>query len=716
MADKDNVIDAVAVKNIDMMTTGSAQEEASVIALKLRQILEKPDQTAAVVTADRSLARRIVARLKHWQIDVEDGAGQSLAETSVGIFLLSLAQMAAQRLAPVPLLEALKHPLSALKRDAETMRLDVQALEDAVLHGPRPAPDAEGLKESLSNVFNRVSNRPSGADEKLLQKIIRANVLVQDLQQAGSAFLTAMAGDKKIPFSSLLESHLQFAEHLVDDGKAGAVRLWTGRDGKAAARFITELKARAALLPAVTGADYADVLTGLLRDVHVQADQNRHPRIRILTPQQAALHPSDITIVAGLNDEVWPAPVRHNPWLSPEMCDKLGLPPSNKTIGHAAHYFVQALSGESVTLSRATRTGSAPAAASPFLTRFLMVLKGSGLSRSLLQPKDPLIEINAALHAPDAVQPILPPAPCPAVELRPKQLPVTAIENLMRDPYSVYAKYVLNLRPKAALDSQPNVFEKGIFTHAALDIFVKKYPDKLPENAEQQLLKIGAETFKTRMNSPAVQAFWWPRFERIAKWFVKFETDRRELSHTLATEVRGSLTFDLGDGETVTLTAIVDRIDVNEDGQISIIDYKTGSVPTQKDVALGLAPQLTLEAAIALSGGFEKIKSGFEVAELQYWKLSGGRPAAEVTDVKGEPANLAAAAKDGLAQLIKAFNDRATPYLPTPKPDDAPRYNPYAHLARTGEWSMVTKTQAATPVPEQNNGKKNKKKQGGKPS
>jgi len=117
-----------------------------------------------------------------------------------------------------------------------------------------------------------------------------------------------------------------------------------------------------------------------------------------------------------------------------------------------------------------------------------------------------------------------------------------------------------------------------------------------------------------------------------------------------------------------------------------------------------------------LSGGFEKIKSGFEVAELQYWKLSGGRPAAEVTDVKGEPANLAAAAKDGLAQLIKAFNDRATPYLPTPKPDDAPRYNPYAHLARTGEWSMVTKTQAATPVPEQNNGKKNKKKQGGKPS
>jgi ATP-dependent helicase/nuclease subunit B len=293
---------------------------------------------------------------------------------------------------------------------------------------------------------------------------------------------------------------------------------------------------------------------------------------------------------------------------------------------------------------------------------------------------------------------------------------VTAIENLMRDPYSVYAKYVLNLRPKSALDSPPSVREKGIFTHEALDTFVKKYPDKLPENAEQELLKIGAETFKTRMNSPAVQAFWWPRFERIAKWFVKFETDRRELSHTLATEVRGSLTFDLGNGDAFTLTAIVDRIDENEEGQISIIDYKTGGVPAQKDVALGLSPQLTLEAAIALSGGFEKVKPGSEVAELQYWKLSGGRPAAEVTDVKGDPADLANTAKEGLAQLIKAFNDRATPYLPIPRPDDAPRYNAYAHLARTGEWSMVTKTQAATPAPEQNNDKKNKKRQGRKPS
>ncbi|MGE3624684.1 MAG: PD-(D/E)XK nuclease family protein [Bdellovibrionales bacterium] len=451
----------------------------------------------------------------------------------------------------------------------------------------------------------------------------------------------------------------------------------------------------------MTGADYADVLRGLMRGVAVPADLNRHPRLKILTPQQAALQKFDVALVAGMNDEVWPPHPAQNPWLSPEMVVAAGLPPADASIGKSAHHFALALSSPRVILSRAMRNGSAPAAASPFLTRLVMVLRGAGIEKDLTS-KEQLVEINAALHAPDAVTPITPPQPRPDPALRPKELPVTAVENLMRDPYSVYARYVLKLRPKAPIDAAPAANEKGMFTHAALDAFVRKYPDKLPPNAEEELLKMGADAFKSRMSSPVVQAFWWPRFERIAKWFVKFENNRRELSHTLGTEVRGKLTFDLGGGESFTLTAIADRIDADDDGKISIIDYKTGAVPTQKDVESGLSPQLTLEALIAIDGGFNGVDKDVAVEALQYWKLSGGRPAAEITDVKADPESLVAAAKEGVAQLMKAFNDQSTPYLPAPRADAVPRYMPYAHLARTGEWSMVSKTEKrkpADPVP-----------------
>jgi ATP-dependent helicase/nuclease subunit B len=217
----------------------------------------------------------------------------------------------------------------------------------------------------------------------------------------------------------------------------------------------------------------------------------------------------------------------------------------------------------------------------------------------------------------------------------------------------------------------------------------------MPENAEEELLKIGRETFKTRINNPTVRTFWWPRFERIAKWFVLFEAERRKMSKTLGTEVQGKLEIDTGDG-IFTLTAIADRIDRGANDQLSVIDYKTGSIPMQKAVALGFSPQLTLEALIAFTGGFDGIDAE-DVGKLQYWKLSGGRKPAEVTEVKGDVEELVSQARDGIEALIRTFNDPNTPYLVTPRPEWAPRYNNTRHLSRVDEWSSVKKTSNKKP-------------------
>jgi len=336
-----------------------------------------------------------------------------------------------------------------------------------------------------------------------------------------------------------------------------------------------------------------------------------------------------------------------------------------------------------ILMIRADRDNNAPTVPSPYLTRLLMVLKGCDLEDKL-KTKAQWVAMNQALHTPGQIKAIAPPAPTPPVENRPKELPVTGVETLLRDPYALYARYILKLYPRPSLDAGPSYAERGTLIHDVLEQFVLKYPDNLPKDAYEQLIELGKEAFESRQDNPSVSAFWWPRFERIAQWFVTQEASRREMAKTLGVEVRGRLELETKNLKFV-LTAIADRIDLLDDDTLSIVDYKTGGVPTQKSVALGTSPQLTLEALIAQAGGFEGIDAG-DVGSLEYWKLSGGRPAGKITYVTADIQDLEEAALQGLVDLIDAFSDPKTPYLPTPRPLFAPRFNNYKHLSRSDEW------------------------------
>ena len=643
----------VGLADLVAVDAPGAREEADAVALIMRETLETPGRTAALITPDRALARRVAAALLRWGIAVDDSAGAPLSRTAPGVFLRLVAEAASEPDDPVALLALLKHPLARAGLATEIHKAHVRVL-DVAIRGPRPS----ALLDSLA--------RNEGA-----------KAWVERIRTALGAF-AARLRDDPAELRSLLRAHVGAAEGLAaDEREGGAARLWAGDDGEAMADLVAEIDRNADAAGPMTGASYPALFESLLAGRTIRARYGHHPRLSIWGLLEARLQRADVTILGGLNEGVWPAKVEADPWMSRAMARRFGLEPPDRRVGLAAHDFVQGAAATGVILTRAARIDGAPSVASRWIKRL-----DAAAPKAMAEARrrgDVHLARARALDMPGIVRPCAPPQPSPALALRPKTLSVTEIETWMRDPYAIYARHVLGLKPLDPLDADPGAADRGTFIHRALADVFEATQGTWPADAEARLLEAGRNAFREVEGRPGLYAFWWPRFERIAHWFVENERTRRANARPAAWEARGSI--DLGG---FVLRARADRIDRLADGRLAIIDYKTGRVPRPADVELGYAPQLTLEGAIAQAGGFKGLKAA-PVAALDYWRL-GGRAGGEIKPLKDGPA-LIGLALDGLRRLIAAFADERTAYPAVPNPGFAPEYSDYRHLERVDEWS-----------------------------
>jgi ATP-dependent helicase/nuclease subunit B len=645
------------------------REEAGVISLLMREALETPGRTAALITPDRTLARRVAGELKRWDIDVDDSGGVPVNNTPPGAFLRLVGDMAADGFAPLATLACLKHPLAGVGRGAGEARTLARRLERAVLRGPRPAPGAQGMAAAIAAI-----------EQDTLRTGLQA--FWADVTDALGGF-DQLLGQDEVPLVQLVEAHVRAAEGLAATAdESGASRLWQGEAGEAAARFIEDLLESAGSW-AIKGEDYPALLATLMTGRPVRPQYGRHPRLQILGPLEARMQQADLVILGGLNEGTWPPEPEADPWMSRPMRAEFGLPPLEARVGLSAHDFVQAASAPEVVLTRAEKVDGTPAVPSRWLLRIDALLRGVAPEAGAYGD---WFEI---LDRPDRVQPADAPRPAPPVAARPTRLSVTQVQNWMRDPYSIYARHILGLEPLDPIDADPGAAEKGNIIHDALDKFLGYYPEHLPDEALNVLIDIGRDAFGDTLSRPAIRAFWWPRFLHVAEWFIATERDRRRTIRTLATEIKAEWPVSFTDGgRTVdfTLVAKADRLDAHADGRIEVIDYKTGSVPPTKQIRAGYAPQLPLEALMVEAGAFKPLPpSG--VAGLSFWRLHGGDPPAEIKSVKDHDVIVDLAA-EGFEKLVTTFANPRTPYLASPRPEAA-GFGDYDHLARVKEWSGV---------------------------
>jgi ATP-dependent helicase/nuclease subunit B len=659
---------AKGLEGLSIVEAAHPGEEAASIALMLREVLETKDKTAALVTPDRNLARRVAAELGRWNIAIDDSAGRPLSHTPPGTFLILLAEAAEAEFAPVPLLALLKHPLCAHGMAPGDFRARVREFDRFALRGARPDPGLGGIEKAIEQTN----------DKNLSAWFANVATVLKPLQE--------ISNGREIAISDAIAAHIKVGEELAaTDEERGPTRLYRGPAGEAAAALISEMSEASADLPLIDFKSYAALFASLAQERAIRPAFGRHPRLSILGPLEARLQNFDLIVLGGLNEGTWPAAAPADAWLSRPMRKTLGLEQPERRIGLAAHDFSTLAAGPRVVLTRALKEEGSPAVASRWLQRIVQLCKGLELGKRL-ESHAPYAAYAAALDAVDGSKPIAPPAPRPPVAARPRKLSVTEIETWVRDPYAIYARRVLKLEPLDPLDAEIGPLERGSAIHLALERFVARYAHALPQDAEDRLIAEAQSVFREQNTPAATLALWLPRFRHAAHAFIEIERRRRENIARSHLELKGERKFAAPAGEFL-LYGRADRIDELKSGGAAIVDYKTGKPPTGKQVESLLAPQLPLEGAILESGGFGIGK--LKPEELLYIHFAGTKNPVEERAVKGDVAALSAEAAKKLSDRIAFFDDPATPYLSRVRVEKAHAPGDYDHLARVREWSLT---------------------------
>ena len=675
--DSSTMIDRRALRGLKVITARDRREEASLIALSLREALETPEQTAALVTPDRQLAELVIADLNRWKITIEDSAGKRLSLCRSGSFLSLLCDAVDSNFAPLKLLSLLKHPYCAGGMNKGEFRQMVDRIEMTVLRGPRPGTGLDELAAALRDADDR---------HFLKTNIIGNLAPLIECWQVPNATLASLA-------SGLGDAAERMCATVMNsdgtgDRDNGALIIWDGVDGQMSSNLLRSL-ATDGYDNTIDSGDMPQIMHQLLNSETVYPHGNSHPRLSILGAVEARMHPAQVVgahrlILAGFNEGNWPPRPDADPWMNSAMREAAGLPPQNWRNGLSAHDVYMAACSKDIIITRAEKETGTPTTKSRWLQRMEVVINALGLDGVI---DDGYLEKSwlAKIEPKDVPHLVEPPSPKPPLTSRPRQFSATEIDTWITDPYAIYAKKILRLKPLDNIDRPVDAAFRGILFHDALADFIRMTPSgPLGPGALTQLLGFGRDRFANYISHPSVKYFWWTRFEAMAAWFIENENHRRNGLQSTYAEIKGAINLDAPLGP-IKLTARADRLDLDHKGNWTIIDYKTGSVPSKTLIAKGVRNQLAVEGLIAYEGGFDDVPAG-GVNALEYWQLSGKKAAPGEIKAPFDGEFDAALLRTRFEDLAAQFDQAETAYPSEPNPAVVANYKPYEHLSRSREW------------------------------
>jgi double-strand break repair protein AddB len=648
-------------QDLTLVEAPSERVEAITIALALREAAET-GTTAALITPDRNLSRRVTAALDRWGIRPDDSAGRPLALSAPGRLLRQVADLFGQKLTGAAMLALLKHPLA--------------------FSGPERGPHLILTREFELHLRR---NGPAFPTAGAVQDWARTSGLAQAEHWAAivGATLCGHEVTSRLSLSDFVSRHLALTEALARGfGSDGSGALWDKAAGQEAVLAMTNLQREAGAAGEMSAADYAGIMHGILNQHDVRETETVHPHIMIWGTLESRVQGADLVILGGLNDGIWPPLPPPDPWLNRAMRKEAGLLLPERRIGLSAHDFQQAVAARRVILTRSKRGADAETVPSRWLNRLVNLLtglpgrQGPEALAAMQERGEGWLKLAAAFDTAPEKPPALRPSPRPPVAARPKRLSVTEIKTLIRDPYATYARHVLKLRPLNPLRPEPDPLLRGIVLHEILEIFLRR-----GGGGREALLAITDAVLAERVAWPVARLAWQSRMAKVADAFLAFSAATGGAPVLL--EEKGAVTLP---GLDFTLTGMPDRIDKLEDGRLFLIDYKTGTPPTSAQQEK-FDKQLFLLAAMAEAGGFKGLGPQ-EVARLAYVGL---KAKLEPALIEVEPGEVERVWSD-FARLMTSFARQSQGYTARRAVEKTTDVGDYDHLSRYGEWDMPDKT------------------------
>ncbi len=654
-----------AMADVTLLEAESTRDEALTIAMRLRKAAE--DQTtAALITPDRTLTRQVTALLDRWGIIPDDSAGMPLPLSVPGRFLRHVADLMRNRLTAESLLTLLKHPLTHTGNErGPHLRLTRELELHLRRHGP-PFPDAESL-----------TTWAAGRKEEEVEDWV---AWIRDC-------FCAKEVKTEQSLTRLVEDHIALAARIAQGPKGdGTGELWEKEAGREALKAVTELQDNAKHGGTLNAPDYGNLFNAVLGRSEVRNPDTPHPHIRIWGTLEARVQGAELLILAGLNEGSWPEAPKPDPWLNRKLRNDVGLLLPERRIGLSAHDFQQAATAPEVWMTRSIRSDDAETVVSRWLNRLENLLKGlperggKDALDAMRARGQKWLSLAEQLEDPGQATPAKRPAPIPPAIARPKKLSVTEIKTLIRDPYAIYAKHVLGLRPLDPLMKAPDALLRGTVLHKVLEVFIKDTKDDPNLLTRDHLIAKTETILAENVPWPEVRAMWLARMERVADWILESEETRRGRARPNVFEEKGQAELPrLG----FTLSGTADRIDMDDTGRLYIYDYKTGAAPA-KDQQKHFDKQLLLEAAMAEQSGFGDLAPN-KVAGAYYLSLN--------NDPKEVPAPLE---EEPVEKIWKEFEALIATYLDESKSFPSRRAmftkdmeGDYDQLARFGEWDIT---------------------------
>lgn len=671
-----DVFARAALTGLSVIELPNETAEAEAAALLLKRVLATDGARGALVTPDAGLARRVGALLKRWGIHSPPSAGQPLGRTPAGSLISLCAQWAVDPSDPVALSAVLKHPFVAYRTEGDLLDLHF-------LRGPRRWRDLTGLA-ALIDVRHEEERKPAFTreDQAAASSAVRTLMAIVDRLDADFSRLETIGVPEGVRRIAAL------AEAVSETPLP-----WAGEDGAGASKLLERLDEIGSYLGYVRPQELAELIGTECASLTVSMGEPEHPRLSIWGPLEARLQSADLVVLAGLNEDVWPEKSPPDAFLPRRFRNALGLMDPDERLGLSAHDFAQLACAPNVVMLHAARREDAPAVASRWVWRLRTLAQGA-----LREEADSALagEMAAVPEWVRALQSAQAPLPEAGLDIEPRptrrpagwpgRLSVTRVDRLQRDPYAIWAEDVLRLRTIDPLNGPMQANLRGTAIHKALELFEKAGADK-SETRLLALLKDQLEASGTPETDWLSRAAIW---ENVAAWYLDWRGSR-DVSGGLNLEVNGRLEYQIG-GEPFVLSAQADRIETSATGTLAIVDFKTGTSPSDKAISTGFDQQMPLQALIAQRGGFEGVR-GAPVSSLEYVEFK-GRPKARrigsgrIPDM--DVPSLVGKAESGMQKLIAAYRQPGAVFASAPRVQFVKYDFGYNLLARRAEWTSDT--------------------------